>query len=79
MYLNNGRAKRSEKGLLTPENCVVAFIDHQPQMLSGTLEKAKAAGVSVLDGPFSSDGRDSAMVQFPGGYIAEIHSKVSEK
>ena len=32
----NGRAKRSEKGLLTPDNCVVAFIDHQPQMLFGT-------------------------------------------
>ena len=28
----NGRAKRSEKGLLTPDNCVVALIDHQPQM-----------------------------------------------
>ena len=31
----NGLAKRSEKGLLTPDNCVVAFIDHQPQMLFG--------------------------------------------
>ena len=29
-------SKRSEKGLLTPDNCVVAFIDHQPQMLFGT-------------------------------------------
>ena len=28
-------AKRSEKGLLTPDNCVVALIDHQPQMLFG--------------------------------------------
>jgi nicotinamidase-related amidase len=27
--------KRSEKGLLTPDNCVVAFIDLQPQMLFG--------------------------------------------
>jgi nicotinamidase-related amidase len=35
MSQNNGRAKRSEKGLLTPDNCVVAFIDHQPQMLLG--------------------------------------------
>ena len=32
----NGREKRSEKGLLTPDNCAVAFIDHQPQMLFGT-------------------------------------------
>ena len=30
-----GRTKRSEKGLLTPDNCVVALIDHQPQMLFG--------------------------------------------
>jgi nicotinamidase-related amidase len=29
-------AKRSEKGLLTPDNCVVAMIDLQPQMLFGT-------------------------------------------
>ena len=28
-------AKRSEKGLLTPDNCVVTLIDHQPQMLFG--------------------------------------------
>jgi nicotinamidase-related amidase len=28
-------ATRSEKGLLTPHNCVVAFIDLQPQMLFG--------------------------------------------
>ena len=42
--------------------------------LSDTLGKAKAAGVSVLAGPYTSDKRDSAIVQFPGGYIAEIHS-----
>src|ERR1700739_725709 len=27
--------KRIEKGLLTPDNCVVTLIDHQPQMLFG--------------------------------------------
>jgi nicotinamidase-related amidase len=32
----NDLAKRSEKGLLTPDNCVVTLIDHQPQMLLGT-------------------------------------------
>jgi nicotinamidase-related amidase len=36
MSQSNGRAKRSEKGLLTADNCVVALIDHQPQMLFGT-------------------------------------------
>jgi nicotinamidase-related amidase len=35
MSQQTGRAKRSEKGLLTPDNCVVAIIDLQPQMLFG--------------------------------------------
>jgi nicotinamidase-related amidase len=35
MAHSNNRAKRSEKGLLTPDNCVVAIIDLQPQMLFG--------------------------------------------
>jgi hypothetical protein len=42
--------------------------------LSETLTKAKAAGVSVLIAPYTADHRLGAMVQFPGGYIAEIHS-----
>jgi nicotinamidase-related amidase len=35
MSPNIGRTKRSEKGLLTPDNCVVTLIDLQPQMLFG--------------------------------------------
>src|SRR5438132_9468651 len=36
-YSSNGnRPKVAEKGLLTPDYCVVALIDHQPQMLFGT-------------------------------------------
>jgi nicotinamidase-related amidase len=35
MSQQTGRAKRSEKGLLTPDNCVVAIIDLQPQMPFG--------------------------------------------
>jgi len=35
MSQSSGEAKRSEKGLLTPDNCVVAIIDLQPQMLFG--------------------------------------------
>jgi predicted enzyme related to lactoylglutathione lyase len=42
--------------------------------LSETLKKARAADVTVLVEPYSSGGRRAAMVQFPGGYIAEIHS-----
>jgi hypothetical protein len=46
--------------------------------LDATLEKAKAAGVTVLVPPFTSDGRKAAMVQFPGGYIAEIHASMAK-
>jgi predicted enzyme related to lactoylglutathione lyase len=42
--------------------------------LNATLTKAKAAGVTVLVEPYTSDHRNAALVQFPGGYIAEIHA-----
>jgi hypothetical protein len=42
--------------------------------LSDTLTKAKAAGASVPVGPYGVIGHVAAMVQFPGGFIAEIHS-----
>jgi predicted enzyme related to lactoylglutathione lyase len=42
--------------------------------LDATVAKARAAGVSVLVEPYTVDGRTAAMVQFPGGYVAEIHS-----
>ena len=42
--------------------------------LSETLARATNAGVSILGGPYAADGRIAVMVQFPGGYIAEIHS-----
>lgn len=42
--------------------------------LTDTLRKAKAASVTTLVEPYTSDGRTAAMVEFPGGYIAEIHA-----
>ncbi|OAF20180.1 glyoxalase [Bradyrhizobium neotropicale] len=42
--------------------------------LKDTLAKATAAGATILVQPFTSDRRDSAIVQFPGGYVAEIHA-----
>lgn len=35
MAQESGRKKLSEKGLLTPDNCVLAIIDLQPQMMFG--------------------------------------------
>jgi len=46
--------------------------------LQGTLTKAKASGAAVLVGPYTSDGRAAAMVQFPGGYIAEVHAAATK-
>lgn len=42
--------------------------------LNATLEKAKAAGVKILSPPIKCNGRTSAIVEFPGAYIAEIHN-----
>ena len=47
--------------------------------LSDTLSKAKVAGVAVLVDPYKAADRNAVMVQFPGGYIAEIHSLVSRQ
>ncbi|MFL9986157.1 VOC family protein [Paraburkholderia sediminicola] len=38
-----------------------------------TLERAQAAGAKVLYAPYSSGLGKTAMVEFPGGYIAEVH------
>jgi hypothetical protein len=41
--------------------------------LKETLEQAETAGATILVEPFIGEQRLSAMVKFPGGYIAEIH------
>jgi hypothetical protein len=41
--------------------------------LTDTLTKAESLGVSILVQPYSSSGRTAAIVEFPGGYLAEIH------
>ena len=50
---------------------------YEVSSLSDTLAKAKSNGVKVLVEPFTSEGRDSAMVEFPGGYVAEIHASAA--
>jgi len=46
--------------------------------LGETLTKAKASGVSVLVPPYKTDEREAVVVQFPGGYVAEIHSVIKK-
>ena len=42
--------------------------------LDGTLAKARGTGATVLVAPYVAGNRKAAIVEFPGGYIAEIHA-----
>ena len=42
------RPKLSEKGLLTPDNSVVALIDHQPQMLFGVANFDRQGVINIV-------------------------------
>ncbi len=42
--------------------------------LGATLQKAKDSGAKILIDPYQSGGRQASMVEFPGGYVAEIHA-----
>lgn len=42
--------------------------------LDATILKAEAAGVFVTVEPFNAAGRRTAFFEFPGGYIAEVHT-----
>ena len=46
--------------------------------LADTLTRAKSTGAKVLIAPCDTDHRRAAMVEFPGGYIAEIHMVVEQ-
>lgn len=47
---------------------------YQVSDLNETLANAKSHGVTILIEPVDADDRRTAMVQFPGGFVAEIHS-----
>jgi hypothetical protein len=47
---------------------------YEVKELQETLTKAKTSGAITLVEPYTSDGRAAAMIQFPGGYIAEVHA-----
>lgn len=55
-----------------PYGCEVT--GYEAPDLDATLAKGTTAGVKILVAPFQSDHRVSAVVQFPGRYIAEIHT-----
>ena len=46
--------------------------------LADTVSKAKAVGATILVDPYTTDGRQAAIISFPGGYIAEVHSAASK-
>jgi hypothetical protein len=49
---------------------------YQVENLDATLEKAKASGAKILSTPYLMTDRKTAIIEFPGGYIAEIHSEI---
>ena len=51
---------------------------YEVQNFADTLTKAKSAGVQILVEPYQADQRQAVMVEFPGGYIAEIHSGLKQ-
>ena len=50
------------------------IMGYEVASLADTLVKARAWGAAVLVAPYASEGRQSAILRFPGGYVAEIHS-----
>ncbi|PRA34065.1 VOC family protein [Pseudomonas poae] len=52
---------------------------YQVTDLAATLGKATGSGATVLVPAFDSTGRRSALVEFPGGYVAEIHQLSASK
>jgi predicted enzyme related to lactoylglutathione lyase len=48
---------------------------YEVRNLGETLAKARQSGATVLVEPFHSGDRDAAMIEFPGGYIAELHAR----
>jgi len=61
-----------------PYPCGREMTGYEVPNLTDTVAKAKASGVDVLVPPYKTDERESTVVQFPGGYIAEIHSVVKK-
>ena len=52
---------------------------YEVEDLDATLARGKDVGLVVLVAPYTSANRRSVMVQFPGGYIAEIHADSRER
>jgi hypothetical protein len=46
--------------------------------LTSTLSRAKAAEVEILVQPYVAEARAAAVIRFPGGFIAEIHSPAGQ-
>jgi hypothetical protein len=46
---------------------------YQVSDLDSTVAKATATGAQVVAEPHTANGRTSAVLKFPGGYIAEVH------
>jgi predicted enzyme related to lactoylglutathione lyase len=53
------------------------MMGYEVRDFGATLEKAQAAGARILSPPYKLTDRTTAIVEFPGGYIAEVHGPTS--
>jgi predicted enzyme related to lactoylglutathione lyase len=53
------------------------IMGYEVKDLPAKLDKAKAAGAKILSQPYTMTDRITAIIEFPGGYIAEVHSLVT--
>jgi predicted enzyme related to lactoylglutathione lyase len=51
---------------------------YEVDSVADTIMKAQASGATVLVAPYTTTERTAAIIQFPGGYIAEIHSATAK-
>jgi hypothetical protein len=49
---------------------------YEVENVQTTLTRAVANGAKILSARFDGKDRSSAVVEFPGGYIAELHSQI---
>jgi hypothetical protein len=62
---------------VTPAPSSTSSTGYEVSSLTDTLAKTESLGVGIFVQPYSSSGRTAAIVEFPGGYVEEIH-EVSE-
>ena len=68
----------SDKGLLTPENCAVILIDHQPQMFFGVASIDRQELLNNLTGFLQLAGSSFGAIKYWSGFASDFCSGTLE-